>query len=60
VDGNKRTGYLAYRLLLLSFDKDLEASQAEKYEFVMKIASGKMKYQEILRWTISHLTSTKK
>jgi len=60
VDGNKRTGYLAYRLLLLSHDKDLKASQVEKYEFVMKVASGEIKYQEMLQWTKSHLTSTKK
>jgi len=60
VDGNKRTGYLAYRLLLLSYDKDLEASQDEKYEFVIKVASGKMKYRDMLQWTISHLKSTKK
>ncbi len=42
IDGNKRTGYLAYRLLLLNSGKDIKATQAEKYKFVIAIASGKM------------------
>jgi len=49
-DGNKRTGYILMRLFLLKNQKDIEASQEEKYEFVINIASGKIDYDEIRNW----------
>ena len=51
VDGNKRTGYALFRLVLLTEGKDLDCSQNEKYDFVLSVAKGKMKYDEILKWT---------
>ena len=60
VDGNKRTGYLGYRLLLLNSDKDIKATQSEKYDLVMKIASGEARYLDIFEWTKSHLISKTK
>ena len=44
VDGNKRTGYTLMRLLLMNEGKDIIASEDEKYQFVIDIASGKLKY----------------
>ena len=32
IDGNKRTGYTLFRLLLLSGGKDIDCSQEEKYQ----------------------------
>ena len=50
-DGNKRTGYLVFRLYLLREGYDIQATQEEKYDFVLKIAAGEMKYDEIVAWT---------
>ena len=54
VDGNKRTGYTLLRLFLLQHGLDLTASQDNKYEFVINIASGTLKYDGILRWLSSN------
>lgn len=50
IDGNKRTGYTLMRLLLLQSGFDITASQENKYEFVINIASGAVKYANILNW----------
>lgn len=50
IDGNKRTGYTLMRLLLLQSGFDITASQENKYEFVINIASGAFKYENILNW----------
>ena len=55
IDGNKRTGYVLMRLVLMAFDKDVIATQDEKYDFVIAIASGKLDFQQILTW-ITHKT----
>lgn len=49
-DGNKRTGYILMRLILLKSNMDIEAAEKEKYEFVIKIAEGKMGFDEIKSW----------
>jgi death-on-curing protein len=54
LDGNKRMGYVLMRMVLLEGSTDIEASQQEKYEFVIEVASGKMKYPEILTWIQNH------
>lgn len=58
VDGNKRTGYTLLRLFLMNNGLDLRASQEEKYEFVIGIASGQKRYEEILMWLESHVKTT--
>jgi death-on-curing protein len=40
LDGNKRFGYVAMRLLLIESDKDIRATEDEKYDFVIAIAKG--------------------
>ena len=50
VDGNKRTGYAMMRLILMKEKKGIRANQEEKYEFVIKIASGEIDYEEIRDW----------
>lgn len=59
VDGNKRTGYVLMRLLLLKYKFDITASQEEKYEFVIKIASGELAIQEIISWLQLHTLNLK-
>jgi len=55
IDGNKRTGYTLFRLLLLSESSDINASVNEKYDFILSIAEGSMDYEQILQWTRSHV-----
>jgi death-on-curing protein len=56
-DGNKRTGYTIMRLHLLMNQLDIEASEDEKYDFVIQIASGKSSFEEIKRWIYNKLKS---
>ncbi len=55
VDGNKRTGYVLMRLLLIQHSFDIEASQDEKYQFVISIASGKSNFSDIVYWLQYHI-----
>jgi death-on-curing protein len=54
IDGNKRTGYTLLRLFLIKNGLDFTASQDNKYEFVIDIASGTLKYDGILTWLIAN------
>ena len=54
IDGNKRTGYTLLRLYLIQNGLDINASQDNKYEFVIDIASGTLKYEGILSWLKSN------
>jgi len=40
LDGNKRTAYVAARLFLVLNGQDIEASQADKYNAMIALASG--------------------
>lgn len=55
IDGNKRTGYTLMRLTLLSHEMDIQASEEEKYGFVIQIAESKLTFPEILKWIKSKL-----
>ena len=50
IDGNKRTGYTLMRLLLIQSGYDITASQENKYEFVINIASGTINFDGIVNW----------
>jgi len=50
IDGNKRFGYVAMRLLLLEADLDIIANEADKYDFVIGVARGELKFKEICNW----------
>ena len=54
IDGNKRTGYTLLRLYLIQNGVDMNASPDNKYEFVINIASGILKYEGILSWLKSN------
>jgi len=54
IDGNKRTGYTLLRLFLIQNGLDITASQDNKYEFVINIASGILKHEEIVSWLNSN------
>jgi death-on-curing protein len=57
LDGNKRTGYVLMRLMLMQEGLDVDAEENEKYEFVIQVASGKLKLGEIKIWIQNKLRS---
>jgi death on curing protein len=57
IDGNKRTGYVLMRLILMQFGKDITATQDEKYSFVIEVASGQIELQEIVAWIRNRATN---
>ena len=57
IDGNKRIGYALLRLFLVQNGHDITASQDNKYEFVIDIASGILKYEGIVSWLASNTSS---
>ena len=50
LDGNKRFGYIAMRLILLESGLDIDAPEEDKYLFVIGIAKGELKFNEICNW----------
>ena len=59
IDGNKRTAYVLFRLFLEINGLKLIAPEEEKYSFIMKIASGELEYEDILRWVKEHIKSVR-
>ncbi|MBX9893174.1 MAG: type II toxin-antitoxin system death-on-curing family toxin [Chitinophagaceae bacterium] len=60
LDGNKRTGYVLMRLLLLRDHLDINATQEEKYSFVIHIATGKIAFEAIVDWLTLHTITLNK
>lgn len=54
VDGNKRVGFEAMRLMLRLNGYDVHASLGAKFDFVMAIAQGKRNEQAIADWLKQH------
>ena len=54
VDGNKRPGFEAMRLMLRQNGYDIRASVDTKFNFVLAIAEGKIKEQAIADWLKHH------
>jgi len=50
IDGNKRIGYVMMRMFLEKASIQIEATQDEKYEMIIAVASGNMRYEEIVMW----------
>lgn len=50
VDGNKRTGYVLARLLLMNEQRDIHANQEDKYQFVISISTGELNFDQIKAW----------
>lgn len=57
IDGNKRTGYVLMRLLLMQEGFDLNASQEEKYSFVIEVTQGEHSIDTIQDWINLYLIS---
>lgn len=58
IDGNKRIGYTLLRLYLLNNQLDLIASEDEKYNFIISVASEQLLFEQITEWLSSHIYKT--
>ena len=56
LDGNKRIGLVLMRLVLMENGLDINATQDEKFDFMMSIASSEINYEEIYSWILNHLS----
>lgn len=54
VDGNKRTGYVLMRLILLKSNTDINANEDTKYDFVINVAEGKSDFDTIKAWLLKN------
>lgn len=50
IDGNKRTGYVLARLLLMSYQLDIRADEEKKYQFVISVSAGELNLEQIKEW----------
>ena len=59
VDGNKRVGFEAMRLMLRFNGHDVRSTVEQKFDFVMGIAKGTLTEQQISEWLKGHSRSKK-
>lgn len=50
VDGNKRIGYVLMRLVLIENGMDIKTQENEKFEFILDVAKGNVKFEQIKLW----------
>jgi len=48
IDGNKRTGFIACGALLLRDGYELIATETDAYDFVIKVASSHLEFEDIV------------
>ncbi|MBF0254134.1 MAG: type II toxin-antitoxin system death-on-curing family toxin [Candidatus Omnitrophica bacterium] len=54
VDGNKRVGWAAMRLMLRLNGYHIEADDDTKYDWVIQIAQGKISLSQMKQWLTDH------
>ena len=54
MDGNKRTGYALARMLLQDAGLDFDATEDERYDTVILVATGKLDVEELQTWVEAH------
>lgn len=54
IDGNKRTGYGLFRIYLGLYGFEISASTENRYELIINIASGTLKFEGIVLWLQQH------
>ncbi|MCO6483037.1 MAG: type II toxin-antitoxin system death-on-curing family toxin [Flavobacteriales bacterium] len=50
IDGNKRTGYALARLILQVHGLDIEATEDERYDLVIQVATGQLDADGVRAW----------
>jgi death-on-curing protein len=56
VDGNKRIAYVVMKLILMTDNLDIIASQNEKYDFVISASKGEFRFDQIKDWLSLHVS----
>ena len=56
IDGNKRIAYVLVRLMLVTDNLDIVASQNEKYAFVIASSKGEFRFEQIKEWLTLHVS----
>jgi death on curing protein len=54
LDGNKRTGYELGRLLLQAGGHDIDAALEQRYDMVIRVATGQLEVEGIKAWLEAH------
>lgn len=54
VDGNKRTGWMACEVFLYINGVEVTATQDEKFDFVLSVASGVVGVEKSTEWLTTH------
>lgn len=54
-DGNKRTGYVLARLIIMNGDLDIYANEDQKYQLVISISKGEVNFDYIKDWLKNHV-----
>ncbi len=57
VDGNKRTGLLTMATLLVEYNTVLTAKENDLYNFIIKISTGEIKFDQIVDWLKQNTSS---
>lgn len=52
--GNKRTGTHVMLVFLAINGIELDYTQKDLYETILKVASNKYSYEELLKWVLNH------
>ena len=55
LDGNKRIGYVLMRLILIENGMDIRASESDKFDFILNVAKGNLKFEQIRAWIQTNL-----
>jgi len=54
IDGNKRLGAHAMLVFLAINGIELNYTQSELYNLILKIANGSLDYEDLLKWIWEH------
>ena len=54
IDGNKRVGAHMMLMLLAMNGIELEYTQKELYEIILKVAASKASFEDLLEWVLDH------
>mgnify|MGYP000244273602 CR=1 FL=1 len=55
IDGNKRMAYAFMRIILTEEGFEIEATETEKYKFVIEASEGKLDFEAIRTWILNNL-----
>ncbi|MBX2973115.1 MAG: type II toxin-antitoxin system death-on-curing family toxin [Flavobacteriales bacterium] len=55
LDGNKRTGYVLGRLILQQEGSDIQADEDDRYDMVIRVATGQLDVDGIKAWMLERV-----